>query len=91
MPFDVLVSYTITLINFFSSKYQRKGLSTQHSLLVMIEKTKNFPDNPTFCESILNDLLIAKLNTYGFDRIALKLIYDYLSHRFQKNNIKVFV
>ena len=56
---------------------------------------KTAPDNKEFCAAILidlkktldcicHDLLIAKLNTYGFHRIALKLIYDYLSNRSQK-------
>ena len=46
-------------------------------------------DNKEFSVAILTDLLkafdcmcldllIAKLNAYGFDRNALKLIYDYL-------------
>ena len=49
-------------------------------------------DNKEFCAALLTDLskafdcichnlLIAKLNAYGFDRNALKLIYDYLSDR----------
>ena len=52
-------------------------------------------DNKQFCAAILTDLskafdcichdrLIAKLNTYGFDRNALKLIYDFLSDRSRK-------
>ena len=63
------------------SKYQcgfRKGFSTQHALLVMIEKMKSARDNKEFCAAILADLskaldcichnlLIAKLNAYGFD------------------------
>ena len=71
------------------SKYQcgfRKDFSTQHALLVMIEKMKIDRDDKQFCAAILSDLskafdcichdvLIAKLNTYGFDRNALKLIY----------------
>ena len=32
-------------------------------------------------DRICHDLLIAKLNTHGFDRNALKLIYDYVSNR----------
>ena len=80
------------------SKYQcefRKGFSTQHTLLVMIEKMKTVRDNKKFCAAILtdlskafdcicHDLLIAKLNAYGVDRNALKLVYDYLSDRSQK-------
>ena len=70
------------------SKYQcgfRKGFTTQHALLVMIEKMKTDLDNKEFCAVILtnlskafdficHDLLIGKLNAYRFDRNALKLI-----------------
>ena len=52
-------------------------------------------DNKEFCAAILtdlskafdgvcHDLLIAKPIAYGFDRNALKPIYDYLSDRSQK-------
>ena len=58
------------------SKYQcgfRKGFSTQHALLFMIEKMKIVRDNQEFCAAILtnllkafdcicHDFLIAKLN-----------------------------
>ena len=69
------------------SKYQcgfRKGFSTR--------------DNKQFCAAILtdlskafdcicHDLLIAKLNAYGVDRNAVKLVYDYLSDRSQKTKV----
>ena len=32
-------------------------------------------------DCMCHDLLVAKLNACGFDRNALKLIYDYLSER----------
>ena len=35
------------------------------------------------------NLLIAKLSAYGFDRNALKLIYDYLSERSQNSKVGV--
>ena len=89
------VNYTINLIRIFFSKYQggyRKGFSTQHTLLVMIGKITTARDNTEFCTAILtslsrafdcicHDLLIAKLNPYGFDRNALKPIYDCFSDR----------
>ena len=61
----------------------------------MTEKIKTSRDNKQFCAAILTDLseafhcicydlLIAKLNAYGFDKKALKLIYDYLDGRSQK-------
>ena len=32
------------------------------------------------CDCLLNNLLIAKLAVYGFDKIALALITDYLTN-----------
>ena len=37
-------------------------------------------------DCICHNLLIAKLNAYGVDRNALKLVYDYLSDRSQKSD-----
>ena len=64
----------------------------------MIEKIKILRDNKTFCAAIRKDLskafdyipydlLIAKLNAYGFDQEALKRIYSYVFYRPQ--NVKV--
>ena len=58
----------------------------------MIEKMKISRDNKQFCAAILTDLskafdcipyylLIAKLNAYGFDQVALKLIHSNLCDR----------
>ena len=73
----------------------RKGFNTQLILLATIEKMKASRDNKQFCAAILTDLskafdcicydlLIAKLNAYGFNKETLKLIYDYLNGRSQK-------
>ena len=40
-----------------------------------------------FTQCICLDILIAKLNAYGFDRNALKLTHDYLSDRSQKTKV----
>ena len=89
------------------SKYQcafRKGFNTQHALLVMLEKMKIALDRKGFCVAVLkdlskafdcicHDLLIAKLNAYGLEQNALKLVYDvlkllyYLSNRSQKTKV----
>ena len=64
----------------------------------MIEKIKTARDNKEFCAVILTDLsktfdcichdiLISKLNAYGFDRNAPKLIYDYLRDRSQNTKV----
>ena len=80
------------------SKYQcgfRKGYSAQHCLLVMIEKWKKvlgnggafgalLTDLSKAFDYTLHDLIIAKLEAYGFQIDALRLVYDYLSNRKQR-------
>ena len=77
------------------SKYQggfRKRFSFQHSLLAMFEKWKKVLDNGGSCgallvdlskafDCIVHDLLLAKLNGYGFGYNSLKLINSFLSGR----------
>ena len=83
------------------SKYQcgfRKGFSTQHCLLAMLEKWKRSADNGKAFGALLTDLskafdcldhelLIAKLNAYEFSLTTSKLIHDYLSNRKQWTKI----
>ena len=83
------------------SKYQcgfRKGFSTQQCLLAMLEKWKRSVDNSKMFGALLTDLskafdcldhelLIAKLNAYGFSLTALKLVHNYLSNRKQQTKI----
>ena len=70
----------------------RKGHSTQHCLLFMLEKLKEaldkglttgilLTDLTKAFDCISHDLLVAKLYAYGFSKMLLKLIYDYLSGR----------
>ena len=72
----------------------RKGHSTQHVLVRMIEEWKKSIDNDKLVGAVLmdlskafdcipHDLLIAKLSAHGFDRNSLKLIYSYLKGRRQ--------
>ena len=79
----------------FLSKYQcgfRKGYNAQHCLLAMIEKWEKAVDNGNVFGALLmdlskasdflpHDLIIAKLNSYGFNLIALNLIHNYLTER----------
>ena len=76
----------------------RKGHGAQHCLLVMIEMWRKALDERKVAGAILtdlskafdclsHDLLIAKLDAYGFDKSALKLIYDYLKNRMQRTKV----
>ena len=72
--------------NYFFSKYQygfRKGFSGQHCLVSVLEKWKSATDNKKLFGAFLtdlsktldclsHDLLIAKLNAYGFSMSALR-------------------
>ena len=85
----------------FLSKYQcgfRKGFSTQHCLLFMLEKWKRAVDNGKVFGILLTDLskafdclshelLLAKLHAYSFNISALRLIYSYLANRKQRTKI----
>ena len=72
----------------------RKGHSTQHVLIRLIEEWKKGLDNDKFVGSIImdlskafdcipHDLLIVKLHVYGFQLTALKYVYSYLKGRRQ--------
>ena len=81
------------------SKYQcrfRRDYNPQHCLITL---TKKSVDNRDAFGALLTDLskafdclphelLIAKLDAYGFDKIFLKSIHSYLSNRKQKVKIK---
>ena len=70
----------------------RQGHSTQHSLLLIVEKMKKRLENSGVCGMQLTDspkafdckrhhLLFAKLAAYSFDQTSLCFIYSYLSDR----------
>ena len=70
----------------------RKGYSTQYSLIGKVEKWKRARDKSGIAGALLTDLskafdclnhelLIAKMDTYGFDCKSLLLIASYLSNR----------
>ena len=83
------------------SKYQcgfRRGYNAQHCLITLIEKWKKSVDNGGAFGALLTDLskafdclphelLIAKLDAYGFDKSSLKLMHSYLSNRKQRVKI----
>ena len=76
----------------------QKDFSTQQCLLAMLEKWKRSIDNTKMFGALLTDLfkvfdcldhelLMAKLNAYGFSLTALKLVHNYLSNRKQRTKI----
>ena len=82
-------------------KYQcafRKVFSAQHRLITIIEKWRQFLYSGGQAAAVLTDfskafvcidheLLIAKLNVYGFDDLCLVFTYSYLSEKKQKTKI----
>ena len=85
----------------FLSKFQsgfRKGFSTQHCLLVMIEKLRKIRDEKGVFTAVLTDLskafdciphqlLIAKLSASGFGMKSIVFISAYLRNQKQKTKI----
>ena len=83
------------------SKYQfgfRKGFSAQHCLLGILEKWKRSVDQGKVLGVLLTNLsetfdclsyeiIVAKLNAYGFLLSALKLISNYLTDRKKRTKI----
>ena len=83
------------------SKYQcgfRKGFNAQHCLVNMMEEWREKVDNGVAFGALMTDLskafdcfhdelLIAKLEAYGFDIKSVKLIQQYLLNR--KQRVKV--
>ena len=70
----------------------------KHALILMLKKWRKALDKKGYAAAILMDiskafdcmnheLLIAKLNAYGFDRGALKTIEHYLTNRWQRTKI----
>ena len=76
----------------------RKGFNSQYALLAMIEKWKECLDKKGFAGAILMDLskafdtinhelLIAKLEAYGFEENTLEIVHSYLSDRWQRTKV----
>ena len=77
----------------------RKGHSVEQCLMTMLEAWKRALDRKKCVGAILTDLskafdclkhelIIAKLEAYGFNHDALTLMYDYLSNRSQRTKVK---
>ena len=89
------------IFNTIFSKYLcgfRKGHSTQHCLLYMLEYLRKALDKGMHTgilltdltkafDSLSHDLLVAKLNSYGFSKLSLKMINDYRNDRKQRTRV----
>ena len=86
--------------NFFSKQQCgfRRCYSIQECLLALLEKWKRALDSGQMFGALLTDLskafdclnhelLITKLNAYGFSLPALKLVHDYLANRKQRTKV----
>ena len=73
----------------------RKGTNAQNGVLFVLEKWEKCLDEKGSAGILLTDLskafdcmmpdlLLAKLNAYGFDYKSIKLLHNYLTERFQR-------
>ena len=76
----------------------RRGFSSQTALLGLVEKWKASLDKNGYARAVLMDLLkafdtinhellLAKLNAYGFDKNSLEIMRNYLSNHWQRTKI----
>ena len=61
-------------------KWKKSLDDKEYSGVVFMDLSKAF-------ETINHDLLIAKLDAYGFDKATLKLMKSYLTNRWQRTKI----
>ena len=95
--FDQMSSYIDKYLSPFLCGF-RKGFSTQHCLTAMLDRWKKAIDSGKLAGALLTDLskafdclnhelVIAKLEAYGFDHLSLTYIYSYLSDRKQRTKV----
>ena len=92
-----LINYAEIFLSKFISTY-RKSYSSNHALIRLKENWKKSLDQKKFVgavlmdlskafDSILHDLLIAKMHAYGFSIDAVTFFYSYLKRR--KQNVRI--
>ena len=86
------------LLIYFCNNFFSISINAQHGLITLTEKWKKSVDNGEAFGALFTDLskafdclslelLIAKLDAYGFDKNALKSINSYLTYR--KQSVKI--
>ena len=94
---DKLTPFVNKILSKFISAYRQK-FSSNHVLLRLLEEWKKHLDNKKFVGAVLmdlskafdcipHDLLIAKMEAYGFDFETLVFFYSYLKRR--RQNVKI--
>ena len=94
---DKIEPFVNEVLSNFISAYRQK-FSSNHVLLRLLEEWKKHLDNKKFVGAVLmdlskafdcipHDLLIAKMEAYGFDFNTLVFFYSYLKRR--KQNVKI--
>ena len=100
LMYDQMYKYFDQIFSKFQCGF-RKGFSTQNCLLYMIENWKEsldqgghygalLTDLSKAFDCIMHDLLITKLQAYGFDNDSLNFICNYLVDREQSQNKLIF-
>ena len=95
--YEQLQSYFEKILSPYQCGFQ-KGFNAQHCLIALIETWKKSVDSGGAFGALMidlsksfhcrsHDLLIAKLDAYGFDKKSLKLVYSYFSNRKQRVKI----
>ena len=95
--FNQMSSYIENSLSPYLFRY-RKGHSTEQCLMIMVETWRKAINDKRAAGAILtdlskafdclnHDLIITKLEAYGFGKSALKFIHDYLKNRKQRTKV----
>ena len=97
LMYNQISPYFDSVFSKFQCKF-RKIFNAQHCLLTMVEKWRKTLDEGGETGAVLTDLskafdcidhnlLIAKLNAYGFEKRSLEFIHSYLTKRKQRTKV----